>query len=310
MSGARFLLIDGNNVTLRAMHACPPLSANGVPTGCFMTSIRTLCRIADKIRPNRVIWFWDRGHAQFRKDLYPEYKQRPKKDEDEDNFSGEADQFYADWKTQTKMLEEHLSLLGVMQIAIKGCEADDLIYRVASFLGACEHNTISVSTDADFMQMLSDNCYVFNPKNEKLYTPDDLYEEYGIKPDQWVEYRAMMGDPSDNIKGVQGIGKKRALEVLTKYGSVDKFVDYVIGMKVKKYEESLLGSLEIVDRNKKLMDLSQAPLDIEDRDEMIRLLTIGLDITPDLKKFWNVCQKYKLQTLLVESPLWTEVYGD
>lgn len=307
------LIIDGNNLTLRAMHGCPALyDQKGTPTGCLMTSVRTLCKVAREVKPKRVVWTWDGGHSAYRKKIFPAYKQRKELPKLREELEEGSPSFHEEWKTQVALLERYLPLLGVGQIRIPGCEADDVIYSLKNIFTGQGVSVVLATSDADFNQLLDENFFVYNLAREELCGPDQVRMKYGISPQQWIEFRAMTGDPSDNIDGIPGVGEKRAAEILDQYGSLPKFLDeYYTGAisSPKKFHKAVAENTEILIRNCKLMDLAWFNFEAEfSNGDVHARLWEALSIEPDLKAFWNVCMDHQLATLTQESAMWKALY--
>lgn len=296
------------------MHGSPPMRDNdGVPTGCLMTSIRSLCKIASKLKPLRVFWVWDGGHSKFRKDYYPEYKSKNKRKQDPEDFEQNEDQFIAEWKIQVGLMEQYLPLLGVAQIRVNGCEADDLIYLMKDLFVRKEvAATVFLATsDSDFNQLLDESFKVYNLGKQRIFEAQDVLQDFGVTPAQWVDFRAMTGDPSDNINGVHGVGEKRAADILQTFGSFANFLEKygleTVQGAVKHYD-AVYANRQIVERNIRLMDLSLLPEGEVPVEQLAHQILEGLNVKPDLKKFWNVCISHQLMTLTQESAMWKAVY--
>lgn len=307
----RFLLIDANNLTLRALYGCAALyDSQGFPTGCLMTTIRTICKAAEIVQPKRTICFWDGGHSAYRKEIFPEYKLRQELDPDDPKRIQ-----IQEWKDQCKMLFDFLPLLGIGQIKFGGHEADDLIYATSKILLEYEIDTTIATTDQDFMQMLSDNCNIFHLGRNNIYSREDMVSEYGVTPAQWVDFRAMTGDKSDNIAGVKGIGPKKAAEILNQLGTLDNFFaandldEFVNSKSAKAHHKSLAQSFDVIERNKKLMDLSALPEDcrplgLEDA------ICKAIDLVPNPLGFGQFCLDHELRMVMSESVLWPNVWRE
>lgn len=303
------LIIDGNNLSLRAMHAAPRLYArNLVPTGCLFTSIRMLCKIGDLLRPRRTVVVWDGGHARFRKALYPEYKARPALEEDDPQV-----QFLDEWRQQTAALRVGLPLLGVGQVLLQKTEADDVIAALVDQASASGWRSVIASSDQDFMQLLGPDCDLYQLSKDRRFTVADLHAEHGLTPEQWVDLRALTGDSSDNIPGVKGVGPKRAAELLRAHGSVDAFVHRPQDpkQKVRVWEAAIMADLPVIRRNRALMNLraiiTTGAVDLE----TLELQFLGaMQTAPDHTAFWQFCQQYEMATLLQESALWQFLYRE
>jgi DNA polymerase-1 len=311
MKRERILLTDGNNLSLRALYGCAALyDFSGFPTGCLMTSVRMICRAAVAVKPLRTIVVWDAGHSPYRKKLFPDYKYRAPLDEEDPKVT-----IMNEWKQQVDALQKYLPLLGIGQIQVGGCEADDVIYRLKRIVGQEGFETIVATTDADFFQMVGEDCGYYHIAKEKLYGVAETVEEHGVSPQHWVDYRAMTGDDSDNIPGIKGIGPKKAADIITTFGRVENFYHHVdsvdkgwLEKNGKKHHRDLAQNRDIVARNKKLMDLSALPLTEVPQEKVEALLNQALALEPNVKEFWEVCKKHQLNTLLSESHMWSQVY--
>lgn len=299
------LLVDGNNVSLRAFHGCARLTdMTGFPTACIFTTIRTICQIAAQVMPTRTIVFWDSGHSNWRKQIHPGYKDRG---EMTDERKLELDE----WKMQVSALKSYLPMLGIGQIALPGCEADDLIYRVSREFVAADWDVILATTDADFYQLLNDNLVIYHLGSESIVWPDDVLEKYGVTVSQWIDYRAMLGDKSDRIDGVAGIGPVKARDILLQFGTLDLFFSTIeelnpnwLDENGKKHHRVLAESKDLIERNRMLMDMSRLPPYEINNEQLQEATGNALDERLDKKAFWAVCQKHNFNTLMQESHLW------
>lgn len=206
-----YLIVDGTNLAHRARHAYQ-LTFHGRDTSVTYGVIRMLMAMIKSHRPTSVIFCWDGGTPGFRKRLIPQYKAGRKQIRDND----------PDWGmflSQLAELEEILPYTGVLQVRRKGIEADDLIAQAAQL--SMEDNLI-ISTDEDLLQCVSESTSVVRPTKGKdvLYTVDNFEELVGIPLFQFVAYKVLMGDSSDNIDGVRGVGPKTALKILLNQGKV------------------------------------------------------------------------------------------
>lgn len=299
------LIVDGNNISMRAAYGCAQLYDKfGTPTGCFMTTVRTICNVADKVRPDRVFCVWDAGHSKFRKALLPTYKDRGEIEDDEAKI-----QLMAEWRVQVGLLKKHLPLLGVGQFEVGGCEADDIIFKIVRTLSETGMESVILSSDQDFCQLLSPLVSIWNLKKDECLRAGDLEGIYGVTPSQWVEYRCMTGDDSDKIPGVQGIGEKRASAIMKEFGDLRRFFATPEAEKEKAYIKTLRSNGEIIERNRKLMDLKLLPENEVPSPAVDVLMDRALSLEPDKQAFWKICIKHDLNTLLGESNLWPTLWG-
>ena len=207
----RFLLVDGNNIAYRNFASMRLSDSIGRPTGAVYGFLTSLKRAAES-RPSRIVVCWDHGGSRWRTALYPAYKRHRKR------MKRRA---HRDYTRQLRSLEKALRHLYVAQARIKGVEADDLIGILTGALTRRGHTVSILSADQDFYQLLGGRVTVLKPSGEAL-TAAWLRREHGVGPLQWPDVRALMGDPSDNIPGVRGIGRKRAVALVSELGCLEE----------------------------------------------------------------------------------------
>jgi DNA polymerase-1 len=268
-----------------------------------MTSIRSILKIAQKIQPSRSLVVWDSGHSKWRKQIYPEYKRR-------DSLDEEKERILEEWRMQTALLERYLPDLGIGQIKIPGCEADDLIFRIQRYWKEYSGgNVVIASSDADFIQLIDSKLKIFNLASEKLLDEEFVVQEYGIRPSQWVEYRAMTGDGSDNIDGVPGVGPARASSILKEYGCVEEFLNKRMAAAApRKWELSVANSNSIVRRNVQLMSLQDLPDSEIPIDKLEKELLEVLNQVPNHENFWLHCKRHRLNSVMEDRAIWSSVF--
>lgn len=242
------LLIDAKNFCFRAGVVEDLTNRRGEPVYLLYVGMKMLRKLVHDLKPGRIIFLWDGGRSKWRQKLYPEYKQR--------SNTGGLER-YDEIISQIDIFREVvLPMFPVMQWRNVGREADDLIYAAADILALRKECSIIVSTDKDFYQLLN-IADIYSPTKEDLYTDADFEEEYGFGCDQWVTYRAMTGDGSDNIKGVQGIGEVTARKIMLEYGgSLEKFCN---AFPKSKIAQRALEQQDVLCRNIQLMDFRKYP---------------------------------------------------
>lgn len=210
------LLIDANSIIHRSFHALPPFTTpDGRPSGAIYGIASILIKLWRESHPDYVAALFDRPEPTFRDKKYAEYKaHRPKA----------ADELIA------QIIEAHklFDAFGIRTFEKPGFEADDLIATFAEKFKKEKDLRVSILTgDRDTLQLIEDDKVTVRTFNKGV-SDTTIYDEravvlkYGLKPAQLVDYKALMGDPSDNIKGVPGVGPKTATELLQKFGSVEK----------------------------------------------------------------------------------------
>jgi len=206
------MLVDGNHTAARAYFKYN-LSTNGYPTGVVYGVINILKGLCNAWRPDELIVLWDIGKSSYRCNLYEGYKKRP-------SLLGD------DFRIQLEMLQKTLDRIGIVQLGIQGVEADDLfglIINDEKIINNYE-KTMIISSDHDLYQLI-EGCKViqYDPIKHKVFDEIALKRTEGLTPAQIIDFKALAGDSSDKIPGISGIGKKTALDLLKKYGSISKF---------------------------------------------------------------------------------------
>ena len=200
----RLLLVDGNNLAARGFHAMSELATSkGEGTGAIYGFIKGMswCRYQTKTPLFQTVVLWDGGHADYRKKIYKAYKQGRKLNEDKEKR--------ADYHRQLDAIRWLLSYTGCKQVYVPGVEADDLISIFVGFLRKQGDSAVIYSGDGDFHQLYGQGVLIFDPKKEILGIPD-IQKKWNVALNKIVLKKAIMGDASDNIKGVAKIGDKRA----------------------------------------------------------------------------------------------------
>ena len=258
------LVVDGTNNFIRCWTIVPTLSDNGEHVGGTSGFLSSLGYAIKLLRPTRVIVVFDgKGGSERRRKLYPQYKAGRKvvkrlnrAYEDMSDIETEQKAMYDQMGKLVSFLQE----LPVSIISIDYIEADDTIAYIATQMFKDSHVTI-MSGDRDFMQLVSDRVQIWSPIKKKIYGVQDVINEYEVHPSNFVYYRMLEGDDSDNIGGVKGIGIKTAIKcfpMLTE--SAETSVDNIINrakdcINEKKAYNSIVENENIVRRNYELMQL-------------------------------------------------------
>jgi len=212
----QLLLIDANSIIHRSFHALPPFTGpSGEPTGALYGIASILLKLWREEKPAYAAALFDRPEPTFRKKEYPEYKaQRPLASDD----------------LVAQIIEAHhlFEAFGIKTFEKPGFEADDLIATFAErFKNAEDTQVVILTGDRDTLQLIEDDKIVVRTFNKgvsdtTIYDEKAVIEKYGFPPAVMVDYKALVGDASDNIKGVSGVGPKTATELIKKFGSIEK----------------------------------------------------------------------------------------
>lgn len=205
-----FILVDGSSYLYRAYHAFPPLTnSQGEPTGAMYGVLNMLRSLIIQYKPSHVAVVFDAKGKTFRDELYEEYKSnRPPMPDD--------------LREQIAPLHEMVQAMGLPLLSISGVEADDVIGTLA-LKAATDGRDVLISTgDKDMAQLVTPKITLINTMTNVILGPDEVKEKYGVPPELIIDFLALMGDSSDNIPGVPGVGEKTALGLLQGLGSLDE----------------------------------------------------------------------------------------
>lgn len=211
MGKNRVLIIDGTNLIYRNHYVYQRRrTTSGIYTGALYGTIRSLGSYLRKYKPRQMFICFDKGGKTFRHEIYPEYKAERKKID-------------IKLKKQFRLFRKFCEIINVPFVEMGFVEADDLI---ASLSGKAKDYNISpyiISGDKDLFQLINENTKVIHLSNKGhiLYDGEKIRKKYGINPEQLLDYKALVGDSSDNIPGVPSIGDKAAREMLKEYSSLD-----------------------------------------------------------------------------------------
>lgn len=256
------IAVDGNNLAHRCFHTKQGVltTKQGKPSGVILGVLNALKGYLEKFpETTRMIVCFDGGRSKWRKELYPEYKaQRSYNDDPEKKAK------YEGLWAQLRELEDILPMVGVDSIKVDGQEADDLIAGICRFYADDEDHVMIITSDKDMYQLVGENVSLYSPHRDTVISPLNFYEEVGVSVEGYVGYRALMGDTSDNIAGIPGIGPKTAMNIINKYGHIDKALNEGREQLMKSKRTQKIfepASLEILGINNKLMNFSYAKYD-------------------------------------------------
>jgi 5'-3' exonuclease len=254
----RHLLLDGNNAVGIATYAIERdkkgkkgmslKSKSGIPTGGLFVYLKTLQKTIVALAPHKLTVCWDGGKSAYRKSIYPEYKVR------------ERDEIYQIFLAQIDLAQKISPCLGFGNLRIQGYEGDDAIYLMhrSILLEQDDTEVVVVSSDKDMLQLVGDRTTAYSTTMGIEVTPENFGEYTGLPLEHYIRCRAMIGDTSDGIPGIPGIGPATAKKIVNGDDSLSSFARRR-GIDIKECSQ-------IVKRNKLLMDLSLVPY--EDDEEL------------------------------------------
>lgn len=222
------VLVDGSGFIFRAFHALPPMSnPEGVPVNAVYGFTNMLTRLLRDHVGTHLAVIFDAGRHTFRNDLYPQYKaHRPEAPED--------------LRPQFSLIRDATAAFNVPSIELPGWEADDLIASYARAVVEAGGRCTIVSSDKDLMQLIRPGVELLDPMKQKPIRDAEVEAKFGVRPDQVVDVQALMGDSTDNVPGVPGIGAKGAAQLVKEHGSLEAILAAAPAMKTSKRKQNLI----------------------------------------------------------------------
>ncbi len=248
---SKWLLVDGYNMAFRAFYGMPELTrADGFPTGALHGWVKTLWKLQDQEKPDGMLVFFDLGGSQDRLALHPEYKAQRKETPEP-------------LEKQIPVIKDLTRAMGLVGIELDGVESDDLLASHARMLAAVGHDVLIVSADKDFAQCVDDRIKILlppptaNPKlGWRVLDAAGVVEKFGVPPAQIAEYLALIGDTSDNIPGIGGVGPKTAAKWFAEFKTLEGIIAAAGSLKPDRFREAVAKEAERLRMNLKLTTLS------------------------------------------------------
>jgi DNA polymerase-1 len=256
MTKERLLIIDSHSLMYRAFFALPPLTnSEGLHTNAIYGFTTMLLKMREELKPDYIVAAFDRKAPTFRHEEYKDYKAGRKKMPDE-------------LIEQFPIVKEMLNLMAIDIFEVDGFEADDLIGTLSVFAENKGIEVYIVTGDRDALQLATDNVkVVINKKGmseKEVYDHDRMVEEYGVTPTEFIDVKGLMGDTSDNIPGVPGIGEKTAYKLIREYKSVENVLQNIDNISGAKLKQNLMEYSEQAIFSKKLATIiKDVPIEID-----------------------------------------------
>ena len=254
----RVLLIDGLNIFLRAFAVNGSLNEKGVPVGGITGFMKSLAFAIREMEPTRVIVVYDgAGGSKRRRKIKPSYKanRTPKRVTKFDAFNSLEEEKEA-MKIQFRRLLSYLELLPIDVYGIDNVEADDVIAYLSQNI--FEDEVIIMSADQDFLQLVNDRIVVWSPNKRKYYTKEQIFTEYGIPAHNFLMYKCLLGDKSDNLEGIKGLGAKKMTKVIPEITGREIDLDYLVHYATTQdtlMHKRIVENKDTLEINKKMMSL-------------------------------------------------------
>ncbi len=272
------MLVDGSSFVYRAFYALPQLTdPNGNPVGAVYGFCSMLISLFDKHKSDLFCVALDAGRDTFRRDIYSEYKSN-------------REETPADLKSQFPVLIEACQAFGIPIIEMVGYEADDIIATMATKLAEANYEVRIIASDKDLMQLIDDNIYLFDPIKSRVIKENEVLEKYGVLPKQMVSLQALMGDSTDNVPGIPGVGPKTAAKLLDKFHSLENIYNEIENVTPPKLKEKLIQHKDLVKISEQLVSLCRTAPVSEDFSKL--KVDLNVERTNDFLK------KYKFNSLI------------
>ncbi|WP_372996835.1 DNA polymerase I [Lutispora sp.] len=238
------IIIDGNSLMHRAFYALPPLTnRDGLHTNVIYGFVNMINRLIEGYKPNYMAIAFDRKEPTFRHKEYAEYKAKRLK-------------MSEDMAEQIPYLKKVIDAMNIKRIELEGYEADDIIGTLSKMSDKKGINTLIVTGDRDAFQLITDNVHILMTKKGisemEEYDKEKLMSQYSITPEQVIDLKGLMGDASDNIPGIPGVGEKTALDLLKEFGTVENILENTENIKKNKVKQNVENNKDIALLSKRL----------------------------------------------------------
>ena len=257
----KIALIDGYGFVFRAYHSIPPLTRNdGTPVGAVFGFTTMLLKLLASLNVSHIAVIFDSGSKTFRNDIYPEYKaNRPPCPED--------------LIPQFSIVRESAEALNISILEKIGFEADDIIATIAKKSAREGFEVVIVSSDKDLMQLIDENITMFDAMKNKMVSFNEVKEKFSVEPSKVLEVLSLIGDSSDNVPGVRGIGPKTASELINQFENLENLYENLDKIKQEKRRAMLEENKSNAFLSKKLIRLDEnVELGIEIDDLKVRII--------------------------------------
>ncbi|WP_041120937.1 DNA polymerase I [Jeotgalibacillus alimentarius] len=252
----KLVLIDGNSIAYRAFFALPLLNNDkGIHTNAIYGFTTMLMKLLEEEKPTHLMVAFDAGKTTFRHKTFEDYK-------------GGRQKTPPELSEQFPFIRDLLNAHNIKYYELDQYEADDIIGTLSTQAEKDGFNTVIISGDKDLTQLSSERIRVDITKKGitdlEQYTPAHISEKYGLTPDQIIDMKGLMGDASDNIPGVPGVGEKTAIKLLKQFGTLENVLDSIDEVSGKKLKEKLEENKQLAEMSKKLATITRtAPVEVK-----------------------------------------------
>jgi len=243
-------IIDGSSFLYRAFYALKPMfTIQGEPIGAVFGFCRMMKKLIDTFNPEYMLVAWDMKGATERHELFPDYKATRQ--------AAPQDLF-----VQKDHIQKFADAIGLLQVSKQGVEADDIMYSLAQDFAVQGYHVVLVTTDKDMGQMVNHTVVLYDSFKEQFYGREELEQKYGFPPEKLPFYFALIGDSSDNIPGVKGIGPKGATDLVQQFLSLHDLYEHINLVPKERMRQLLLENKDNALLSEQLFLLRYHPLAI------------------------------------------------
>lgn len=277
----RFVILDGSSLMYRSFFALPLLtSSKGEYTNAIYGFATMLIKLIQDLKPDLLVIAFDKGKKTFRNDLFEDYK-------------GTRKATPLELSSQIPRIHELANVFGITLIEKEGFEADDIIGTLATAAAKKDYESMIVTGDHDALQLIQPNLKVMMTKrgisDMEIFDEVAFKEKYNLKPTQLIDLKGLMGDASDNIPGVPGVGEKTATRLLIEYGTMENVLNHIDDISGKKLKERLSDNKEQAVLSKRLATIvCDVPIDFVEKD---------YTIIPKHEEIKAFCSQYELKNI-------------
>ncbi len=289
------VIIDGHSLLYRGFYATRPLTtSDGRPTNAVYSFTNMLLSLLDTVKPDAIVVAFDSPAPTFRHEAFTEYKAQRRETPSE-------------FRPQVEMTRRLLEAMGIPVLAEEGFEADDLVGSLTRFATDLGYEVLIFTGDRDQLQLINEHVRVCAPQRGvsdlEIFDAQKVVEKYGIRPDQVVDFKALRGDPSDNIPGVPGIGEKTAVKLLQQFGSVEELLTNLDKLPDEKLRQRIAEHTDQIRQSKMLATiLEQAPLPLNEISPF--------QLTPErIQALSAILEDYEFRSILKRLPSLSEKFG-
>lgn len=277
----KLFIIDAYGFVFRAYYSLSSMTtANNQPIGALFGFCNMIIKILKTFSPEHLLIIYDSGQKNFRHAL-------------NENYKINRDAAPAELVSQFQLIRDFVTHMGIPNWEAIGFEADDLIATIAKITAQTDWETIIISSDKDLTQLIHSGLIMFDPVKDKEIDAQAVFEKFGVYPEKILDFLTLMGDKSDNIEGVRGVGPKNAAKLLAEFGSLDKILENISSISSKKIAQNLTESQSYIHNSRELVRLANnVPLPHKDLHAWSKMQE------PDFKELFVFLRQYNFTSII------------